>query len=125
MTNIKSSTKWGRNLSAAFCAALWAVLTQSVALAADDEEQPTIVLPRASGKVHYMKFGCGTCHKADGSGGLSPGGPASNLLETKLTPEELVIAIADGRKGMPPYRGVIGMENIDALAVWIKDGLKQ
>ena len=123
MTNTKSSTKWGRNLSAAFCAALWAVLTQSVALAADDEP-PEIVMPRASGKVHYAKFNCGTCHKADGSGGPSPGGPASNLRETKLTREELVNAMANGRNGMPPYRGVINPENIDALAVWIKDGLK-
>lgn len=125
MTKIKTSTTWRRNLSvsAVFCAALCAVLTQSVALAADDE-QPEIVVPRASGSVHYMKFGCGTCHKADGSGGSSEGGPAANLRETKLTREELVNAIADGRNGMPPYRGVIGMENIDALAVWIKGGLK-
>jgi len=105
------------------CAALCAVLAQSVALAADDEERP-IVVPRASGKVHFANFGCGTCHKADGRGGQSEGGPAANLHETKLTREELVKVISDGRNGMPPFRGVINPENIDAIAVWIKGGLK-
>ena len=121
MTKIKASTTWRRNLSVS--AALCAVLTQSVALAADDE-QPEIVVPRASGKVHFRNFSCGTCHKADGSGGQSEGGPAANLRETKLTRDEFVNVIANGRNGMPPYRGVIGPGNLDALAVWIKDGLK-
>lgn len=64
---------------------------------------------------------CASCHKPDGRGGRSYGGYAANLHETELDYDGIVEVIRKGRseKGMPPFEGVIGARNIDAVTTYI------
>ena len=98
------------------------LLPQTVTLA--EEDRPVIVVPRASGQVLFQT--CATCHRYDGRGGATEGGFAANLQETKLTYEEIVAVISDGRleKGMPSFKGFLDDFKINALAKFIKEDLK-
>lgn len=91
---------------------------------ADDEDRPVIVVPRASGRDLFQN--CVLCHKYDGRGGPSEGGFAADLRVTKLTRDELVQTITNGRvqKGMPPFKGVLDESKIETLATFIKEELK-
>jgi mono/diheme cytochrome c family protein len=93
-----------------------------VALA--DEDRPVIVVPRASGRDLFQN--CVLCHKYDGRGGPSEGGYAADLRVTKLTREEVVGVITNGRpaKGMPPFAGMLDEYKINTLATFIKEELK-
>ncbi len=102
---------------------LCAALPETVALA-DDDERPVIIVPRAGGRELFQS--CVLCHKYDGRGGPSEGGYGADLRVTKLTREELIAVITDGRmsKGMPAFKGIIDDEKISTLASFIKDELK-
>ena len=104
--------------------ALLASLILPYTLAMAEEERPVIVIPRASGQVLFQT--CATCHRYDGRGGATEGGFAANLQETKLTHEEIVAVISDGRmeKGMPSFKGFLDDFKINALAKFIKEDLK-
>ncbi len=69
---------------------------------------------------------CAGCHKADGSGGPGYGGYAADFRKTKLTHDELVAVITNGRrnKGMPPFKGVLDEREIDAMATYIETEFK-
>ncbi len=83
-----------------------------------------IVVPRASGRDLFQT--CVPCHRYDGRGGASEGGYAADLRVTKLTRDEVVAVITNGRlaKGMPPFRGVLDEDTINTLATFIKEELK-
>jgi len=93
-------------------------------LALAEEERPVIVVPRVSGQVLFQT--CVTCHRYDGRGGATEGGFAANLQETKLTYEEVVSVITNGRleKGMPSFQGFLDEYKINSLATYIKEELK-
>ncbi len=97
-------------------------LPRFVALA--DEDRPVIVVPRASGRDLFQN--CVLCHRYDGRGGPSEGGYGADLRVTKLTRDELMAVITDGRpaKGMPPFRGVLDDYKINTLATFIMEQLK-
>lgn len=97
-------------------------LPQFEALA--DEDRPVIVVPRASGRDLFDN--CVLCHKYDGRGGPSEGGYAADLRVTKLTRDEVVAVIANGRpaKGMPPFSGLLDPDKINTLAKFINEELK-
>jgi mono/diheme cytochrome c family protein len=63
---------------------------------------------------------------ADGRGGQNEGGYGADLRVTKLTEQELVQTIANGRtgKGMPAFKGLIDDETLGMLAKYIKDDLR-
>jgi len=69
---------------------------------------------------------CASCHKPDGRGGRSYGGYAANLHITELDYDGIVDVIRKGRseKGMPPFDGVIGKRNIDAVTTYILENFK-
>lgn len=68
---------------------------------------------------------CASCHKPDGRGGRSYGGYAANLHETELDYDGIVDIIRNGSdKGMPPFEGVLGARNIDAVATYILENFK-
>ena len=83
-----------------------------------------IVVPRASGRDLFQN--CVLCHKYDGRGGPSEGGYAADLRVTKLTRDEVVAVITNGRpaKGMPPFNGLLDPDKINTLATFIKAELK-
>ena len=89
-------------------------------------DRPEIVVPRGGGRAAFEKFGCITCHMGDGRGGQNEGGYGADLRVTKLTQQEIVMAISDGRagKGMPAFKGLIDQETMEMLAKYIKDDLR-
>lgn len=91
---------------------------------ADEEDRPVIVVPRASGRDLFQN--CVLCHKYDGRGGPSEGGYAADLRITKLSRDEVVAVITNGRpaKGMPPFAGMLDEYKINTLATFIKEELK-
>jgi mono/diheme cytochrome c family protein len=125
MSKIETNKRRGVYTNVILCAALLSSSTLIEAPAfADDEDRPVIVVPRASGRDLFQN--CVLCHKYDGRGGPSEGGFAADLRVTKLTRDELIQTITNGRvqKGMPPFKGVLDESKIETLATFIKEELK-
>ncbi|MEO6021928.1 MAG: cytochrome c [Burkholderiales bacterium] len=125
MTNIKTNTRWRTYVNLLWCAALSLLgLFPEKPAIADDEERPVIVVPRGGGRELFQN--CVLCHKYDGRGGPSEGGYGADLRVTKLTREEVIQVITNGRmsKGMPPFKGILGDSNIETLARFIKEELR-
>lgn len=89
-------------------------------------DRPEIIVPRAGGRAAFEKFGCITCHLGDGRGGQNEGGYGADLRVTKLSEQELVDTISNGRagKGMPAFKGMIDQETLEVLAKYIKVELR-
>jgi len=89
-------------------------------------DRPEIIVPRAGGRAAFEKFGCITCHLGDGRGGQNEGGYGADLRVTKLTEQELIQTISNGRagKGMPSFKGLIDEETLEVLAKYIKVELR-
>jgi len=89
-------------------------------------DRPVIVVPRAGGSAAYVKFGCVTCHLGDGRGGQNEGGYGADLRTTKLSEQEVIQVVINGRegKGMPSFKGMIDEETLGMLAKYIKDDLR-
>jgi mono/diheme cytochrome c family protein len=89
-------------------------------------DRPEIIVPRGGGRAAFEKFGCITCHMADGRGGQNEGGYGADLRVTKLSEQELAQTIANGRagKGMPAFKGLIDDETLGMLAKFIKEDLR-
>ena len=62
----------------------------------------------------------------DGRGGQNEGGYGADLRVTKLTEQEVVYTITNGRagKGMPAFKGLIDQETIEVLAKYVKEDLR-
>ena len=102
---------------------LWGVLPDTIALA-EDEDRPVIKVPRGGGRELFQN--CVLCHRYDGRGGPSEGGYGADLRVTKLTRQEVIDVITNGRmaKGMPPFKGMLDEEKIETLATFVKEELK-
>lgn len=89
-------------------------------------DRPEIIVPRAGGRAAFEKYGCITCHMGDGRGGQNEGGYGADLRVTRLSEQELVKTISEGRagKGMPAFRGLIDEETLEVLAKYIKVELR-
>lgn len=85
-----------------------------------------IHVPRGGGRAAFEKFGCITCHMGDGRGGQNEGGYGADLRVTKLSEQEVMQVIAEGRagKGMPAFKGMIDDETVGMLAKYIKEDLR-
>ncbi len=125
MAKFEIRNRWAGGWRAIACSALslWSVLPETAAVA-DDEERPTIVVPRAGGRDLFQN--CVLCHRYDGRGGPSEGGYGADLRVTKLTREEVIQVITNGRmsKGMPAFKGILDESKIETLATFIKEDLK-
>src|SRR5258706_9418042 len=125
MGNIEAGKRWPRGTKAVALVALslGCLFANTVALA-EEEDRPVIKVPRGGGRELFQN--CVLCHKYDGRGGPSEGGYGADLRVTKLTREELVNVITNGRmsKGMPPFKGILDEEKIETLATFIKVELK-
>ncbi len=115
-------------LLGAVLGAVGAIGLQPLPAAAQTEygDRPVIVVPRGGGLAAFNKFGCITCHMADGRGGQNEGGYGADLRITKLSEQELIQVITAGRagKGMPAFNGIIDEETIGQLAKFIKEDLR-
>jgi mono/diheme cytochrome c family protein len=89
-------------------------------------DRPVIRVPRGGGRVAFDKFNCSTCHAPDGRGGQNEGGYGADLRVTKLTEDEIVRFISEGRpaKGMPSFKVMIDEETMKTLAQFIKNDLR-
>lgn len=125
MAKVEAGKRWTAGAKAlAFAAlSLWCDLPDMMALA-EEEDRPVIKVPRGGGRELFQN--CVLCHKYDGRGGPSEGGYGADLRVTKLTQEEVVNVITNGRmsKGMPPFKGILDEEKIVTLATFIKVELK-
>jgi mono/diheme cytochrome c family protein len=125
MAMIEAGKRWAGGAKALALAALslWSVLADTMALA-EEEDRPVIKVPRGGGRELFQN--CVLCHKYDGRGGPSEGGYGADLRVTKLTREEVIQVIINGRmsKGMPPFKGILDEEKIETLATFIKLELK-
>jgi mono/diheme cytochrome c family protein len=103
---------------------LWALTVDTFAQTTQ-EDRPVIKVPRGGGRELFSK-NCVLCHKYDGRGGPSEGGYGADLRVTKLTEEEVLQVITNGRldKGMPPFKGILDEEMIETLARFVKNDLK-
>src|SRR6478672_9655597 len=96
MAKVEAKQRWMRLPKAALCLGLLLSFTvPEIAALADDEDRPVIVVPRASGRDLFQN--CVLCHKYDGRGGQSEGGYAADLRVTKLTKDEVIQVITNGR----------------------------
>ncbi|MFO1350557.1 MAG: cytochrome c [Gammaproteobacteria bacterium] len=89
------------------------------------EARPVIKVPRGGGR-ELFSTNCVLCHKYDGRGGPSEGGYAADLRVTKLSRDEVLQTITNGRlnKGMPPFKGLLDPDMIETLATFVKEDLK-
>jgi len=125
MVTLKAKTRrTGATRSAIFAGLLTCVVFSQFEAFAEDEDRPIIKVPRIGGRELFQN--CVLCHKYDGRGGPSEGGYAADLRVTKLTRDEVVGVITNGRpaKGTPPFNGLLDADKIDTLATFIKEDLK-
>lgn len=115
-------------LVGAACCGLGALtlVQQPVSAETETGDRPEIIVPRGGGRAAFEKYGCITCHMGDGRGGQNEGGYGADLRVTKLTEEQVVQTIANGRagKGMPAFKGAIDDETLGMLAKYIKEDLR-
>lgn len=113
--------------AAALCAmGLWSVQPEPASAETETGDRPEIKVPRGGGRAAFEKYGCITCHMGDGRGGQNEGGYGADLRVTKLTEQEVMQTIANGRagKGMPAFKGLIDDETLQMLATFVKDELR-
>ena len=111
----------------ALCAlGLWMVQPEPASAETETGDRPEIKVPRGGGRAAFEKFGCTTCHMGDGRGGQNEGGYGADLRVTKLTEQEVLQTIVNGRagKGMPAFKGMIDDETLQMLATFVKEELR-
>jgi mono/diheme cytochrome c family protein len=124
MTKIQRKEQGGR-IALAFVLAACSLWHTSSDAMAEDEDRPVIKVPRGGGR-ELFSTNCVLCHKYDGRGGPSEGGYGADLRVTKLTREEVLQVITNGRlnKGMPPFKGILDSDMIETLATFVKEDLQ-
>ena len=111
----------------ALCAlGLWSLQPEPASAETETGDRPEIKVPRGGGRAAFEKYGCITCHMGDGRGGQNEGGYGADLRVTKLTEQEVLQTIANGRagKGMPAFKGLIDDETLQMLATFVKEDLR-
>ncbi len=121
----KKSRRGGAKALAVAVISLWSLALPNTFIFAEEGDRPVIKVPRGGGRESFTT-NCVLCHKYDGRGGPSEGGYGADLRVTKLTHEELIEVITNGRagKGMPPFKGIVDDETIETLAYFIKKDIK-
>ncbi len=123
MNRVRKSTLQG----VALCIlGLWIVQPEPAFAETVTGDRPEIKVPRAGGRAAYEQFGCSTCHMSDGRGGQNEGGYGADLRVTKLTEQEVMEVISNGRagKGMPGFKGMINDETLQMLTTFVKEDLR-
>lgn len=82
-------------------------------------------LARADGGADVYAAKCKMCHGPDGKGsavGLKMG--AKDLTATKLSEAEIAKTVEEGRGKMTPFKGKLEPAQIQAVAKFVKGGVK-
>jgi cytochrome c6 len=82
-------------------------------------------LARAESGAEVYTAKCKLCHGPDGKGsavGLKMG--AKDLTVTKLSEAEIAKTVEEGRGKMTPFKGKLDAGQIQAVAKYVKGGLK-
>jgi mono/diheme cytochrome c family protein len=74
------------------------------------------------GKQVFLERGCGSCHGVSGFSGFQTN---KNLEASKLTDDQVIQVITEGREAMPPLRKKIPEEEMKALVAFIKSLRKE
>jgi mono/diheme cytochrome c family protein len=82
---------------------------------------PLAALAGESGLVVFHGK-CTRCHGADGRGKAIFNTPS--MLASRLTAAEMELVIANGRAKMPAFKATLSAEEIEAVAAYVKTGLK-
>jgi len=69
------------------------------------------------GKQVFASAGCGSCHTLADAGTSGTVGP--NLDESKPSAELVVDRVTNGRGGMPPFKGQLSVDEIEAVAKYV------
>ena len=69
------------------------------------------------GKSVFASAGCAGCHTFAPAGATGNVGPA--LDGTKLTPQQVVALVRDGRGGMPPFGDQLAPDEIADVAAFV------
>lgn len=72
--------------------------------------------PEDAKAVALYKKQCISCHGVDLSGKV---GPSLQEIGTRLTEQQLMDIVHDGRRGMPSFKKIINAEEIKVLAQWL------
>lgn len=104
----------------------------STSPATSQPSSPSSVSPAVAAGAHdFVEFGCGQCHGADGSGGISPYVPSLDTIGSSLTAAQLSTIIEHGagvsasptHPYMPIWRGIVSQHQISDLVTYIHAGL--
>jgi cbb3-type cytochrome c oxidase subunit III len=71
----------------------------------------------ADGEAIFAEAGCGGCHTLDAAGASGTVGP--NLDESRPSQELAVDRVTNGRGGMPPFKGQLSADEIEAVAKYV------
>lgn len=70
------------------------------------------------GTLLFHSKGCQYCHSVEGQGGLR--GPSLTAVADRLPPEQITIAILNGRRNMPAYANTLSPQEVNALVAFLQ-----
>ncbi|NQX66191.1 cytochrome c [Paenibacillus alba] len=82
---------------------------------------PTATSSGATTKVDaqaVFKANCVSCHGANLEGMV---GPSLQKVGGKLTKEQIVTTITNGKGAMPSFKGTLSADDVNALSAWLAD----
>jgi cytochrome c6 len=74
----------------------------------------------SEGEEVFASAGCGGCHTYSPAGSNGSVGP--NLDDANVTFEQAVEQVTNGGGGMPPFKGDLTQEQIEAVARFVTEG---
>ncbi|SDC31799.1 c-type cytochrome [Shouchella lonarensis] len=83
----------------------------------DDTGEPMVIEDPIAHGEQVVQKSCVSCHATDLAG--TGNAPALNALEGKLSKEEIIEVVKNGRGGMPSFSGTFKDEEIDAIAEYL------
>lgn len=66
---------------------------------------------------------CASCHGPKGTGLVGPRLAGGAVVEKYPDPAAQRVIVADGKGAMPPWKGVLGADEIDAVVRFTREGL--
>ena len=67
--------------------------------------------------VYSNKAQCGTCHSLQAAGSEGQIGPNLDMLKPQV--QQIISAVTNGIGVMPPWKGILTQEEIEAVAYYI------
>ena len=68
-------------------------------------------------EVYNNKAQCGACHTLQAAGSDGQIGPNLDMLKTQIP--QIILAVTNGIGAMPPWQGILTVEEIEAVAHYV------